>query len=119
MNLPEMIEQMKQHPNISKAGMVLYHNRVVRATSREGEKVTGLTIKVDHKRLAEILAQAKARTGIVEVLVHIEENKDLAVGDDVMFLAVAGDIRENVIDTLSHTLNRIKAEVTAKTQFFE
>jgi hypothetical protein len=31
---------------------------------------------------------------------------------------VAGDIREHVIAGLSETLNRIKAEVTGKTQFF-
>ncbi|MEH0019810.1 MAG: molybdenum cofactor biosynthesis protein MoaE [Desulfobacter sp.] len=118
MDLPALINQIKQHPEISKAGMVLYHNGVVRATSREGQEVTGLEVKVDQEKLEEILAQAKARPGIVEILVHIEADKPLMVGDDVMFLAVAGDIRENVIETLSHTLNRIKSEATSKTQFF-
>jgi molybdopterin synthase catalytic subunit len=42
----------------------------------------------------------------------------LMVGDDVMFLAVAGDIREHVIDALTLALNRIKTEATAKTQVF-
>ncbi|HCY88388.1 MAG TPA: molybdenum cofactor biosynthesis protein MoaE [Desulfobacteraceae bacterium] len=116
MDLPAIINQMKQHPQISKAGMVLYHNGIVRATSREGDAVTGLTVTVDQAKLDEILAEAKARPGIVEVLVYIQADKPLMVGDDVMFLAVAGDIRENVIDTLSHTLNRIKAEATSKTQ---
>ncbi|MCG8619092.1 MAG: molybdenum cofactor biosynthesis protein MoaE [Desulfobacterales bacterium] len=118
MDLPAIINQMKQHPEISKAGMVLYHNGIVRATSREGDAVTGLTVKVDQAKLDEILAEAKARPGIVEVLVYIQADKPLMVGDDVMFLAVAGDIRENVIETLSHTLNRIKAEATSKTQVF-
>lgn len=118
MDLPAMINKMKQHPEISKAGMVLYHNGVVRGTSREGEAVTGLTITVDHAKLDEIIAQAKGLPGIVEVMVHINEGKPLMVGDDVMFLAVAGDIRENVIDALSRTLNRIKAEATSKTQVF-
>ena len=35
-----------------------------------------------------------------------------------MFLAVAGDIRERVIETLTLTLNRIKSEATSKTQVF-
>lgn len=118
MDIPAMINQMKQHPDFSKAGMVLYHNGVVRGTSREGEKVTGLSIKVDHRCLEEILAEAKTLPGIIEVLVHINEDKPLTVGDDVMFLAVAGDIRENVIQALSHTLNRIKSEATSKTQVF-
>jgi len=42
----------------------------------------------------------------------------LAVGDDVMFIVVAGDIRETVIKTLTDTLNQIKSEVTKKTQIF-
>ncbi|MFU8768984.1 MAG: molybdenum cofactor biosynthesis protein MoaE, partial [Desulfotignum sp.] len=60
-----------------------------------------------------------ARPGIVDIQVHIQENIPLKVGDDVMFLVVAGNIRENVIATLTDTLNQIKSQVTRKTQFFE
>ena len=49
---------------------------------------------------------------------EIAADRDLAVGDDVMLLAVAGDIRENVIETLRDTLNAIKTTVTAKTEYF-
>lgn len=118
MDLPAMINEMKNHPQISKAGMVLYHNGVVRSTARDGREVTGLEVAVDQDRVDEILAEARAVPGIVEVMVHIESDKPLMVGDDVMFLAVAGDIRENVIDTLTRTLNRIKSEATSKTQVF-
>lgn len=118
MNIPSMLEQIKKHPDFSRAGMVLCHNGVVRATSREGKPVTGLTIQVDHDRLARILEEQKSTPGIVEILVHIEEGKHLAVGEDVMFLVVAGDIRETVIKTLTDTLNLIKSQVTQKTQFF-
>jgi molybdopterin synthase catalytic subunit len=118
MNIASMLEDIKKHPDYPKAGMVLCHNGVVRATSREGETVTGLSLTVDHLRLAQIVEQQKLTPGIVEILVHIEEKKHLAVGDDVMFLVVAGDIRETVIKTLTDTLNLIKSEVTEKTQFF-
>jgi molybdopterin synthase catalytic subunit len=40
------------------------------------------------------------------------------VGDDVMLLLVAGDIRENVIPVLYDTLNAIKTTVTEKTEFY-
>ncbi len=46
------------------------------------------------------------------------EDRDLKVGDDVMLLLVAGDIRENVIAVLTDTLNQIKTTVTNKTEFF-
>ncbi len=118
MNISSMLEQVKKHPDFSKAGMVLCHNGVVRENTREGEGVTGLEIVVDHDLMDEIIQEQKSKPGIVEILVHIVENKPLAVGDDVMYLLVAGDIRENVIEVLTNTLNRIKSEATRKTQFF-
>lgn len=116
--MSELMEQVKGHPDYSKAGMVLYHNGVVRETSRDGTRVTGLRVTVDHDRLETIIQKQKARDGIIEVLVEINEEKDLTVGDDVMFLIVAGDVRENVIGCLSETLDAVKSTVTRKTEFY-
>jgi len=91
---------------------------VVRQTSRDGRKVSGLRIQVDHNKLKAVIAENKKRPGIIEILVEIAEGKDLNVGDDVMLLVVAGDIRENVVTVLSETLNAIKTTVTHKTEFF-
>ena len=118
MNIQTMLEQIKKHPDYHKAGMILCHNGVVRATSREGDEVTGLEITVDHDRLSRIISEQKKRPGIVEILIHINEGKLLKVGDDVMFLVVAGNIRENVIAVLTDTLNQVKSQVTSKKQFF-
>jgi molybdopterin synthase catalytic subunit len=119
MNMTTMMDQIKNHPDYHKAGMILFHNGVVRATSREGQEVTGLEIVVDHQKLAQVISEQKKREGIIEILIHINEGKPLLVGDDVMFLVVAGNIRENVIGTLTDTLNQVKSEVTSKTQFFK
>jgi molybdopterin synthase catalytic subunit len=53
----------------------------------------------------------------VDIKVEIAEERDLAIGDDVMMLLVAGDIRENVIAVLTDTLNLIKSTVTQKTEY--
>jgi len=119
MNVQEMINRLKAHPDYHKAGMILCHNGVVRATSREGEDVTGLKVTVNHERLKEIVVFQKNRPGIVDVIVEIAEEKELQVGEDVMYIVVGGDIRENVIAVLTETLNQVKAEVTSKTQFFK
>jgi molybdopterin synthase catalytic subunit len=119
MTLAQMVADIKAHPEFSKAGMILAHNGVVRETTRDGRAVTGLEIEVDHDRLEQILAKERARPGILDIQVYIQENKPLKVGDDVMFLVVAGNIRENVIAALTDTLNQIKADVTRKTQFFQ
>jgi len=113
-----MIEQVKAHPHFSDAGMILCHNGVVRSTSRDGRRVTGLKVTVDHEKLDEIIDTYKRRPGIVEIMVEIAEDRHLRVGDDVMLLLVAGDIRENVIDTLSAVLDAIKTIVTRKTEFY-
>lgn len=118
MDLTRMIDSIKKHPDYHQAGMILCHNGVVRDASRDGRKVSGLTISVDHEKLRQVVETYKKKPGIVEMLVEIAENKKLAVGDDVMFLVVAGDIRENVIAVLKDTLNAIKTTVTQKTEFF-
>ena len=117
MNAIDLMHRVKSHPDFHRAGMVLCHNGVVRATSRDGRKVSGLRVQVDEKRLGAILNEARQRPGIVDVQVEIAAERDLALGDDVMLLVVAGDVRENVIATLEATLNAIKTTVTSKTEF--
>jgi molybdopterin synthase catalytic subunit len=119
MKLIEMIQKIKLNPDYHSAGMILCHNGVVRSTSRDGRKVTGLSVQVDHKKLKAVIEKNKKRPGIVDILVEIFDKRPLAVGDDVMYLLVAGDIRENVIDALSNTLNAIKTTVTHKTEVYE
>jgi len=117
MNIVELADTIKKHPDYDKAGMILYHNGIVRGTSRDGRKVSGLEITVDWEKLRQIVGEQKKRPGIIEILVEIAEG-ELSVGDDVMLLVVAGDFRENVITTLRDTLNAIKTTVTQKTEFF-
>jgi molybdopterin synthase catalytic subunit len=117
MDINLMLESIKKHPDFEKAGMVLCHNGVVRGTSRDGKKVKGLRVSVNHQKLAQIISEQKQQTGIVDIKVEIAEERDLAVGDDVMMLLVAGDIRENVIAVLTDTLNLIKSTVTQKTEY--
>jgi molybdopterin synthase catalytic subunit len=95
--------------------MILCHNGVVRGTSRDGKPVAELTVKADRPRLDEILREMKSRPGIIEVLAEVREGK-LMVGDDVMYVVVAGDIRENVFPILEETVNTIKRDVTKKTE---
>ncbi len=118
MSIEKLLKQIKNHPDYTKAGMVLCHNGIVRETSRDGRTVTGLSVDVDDKKLAAVISEQKKRDGIIEILVEINAGKNLKVGDDVMFIVVAGDIRDTVVPVLSDTLNEIKATVTSKTEFF-
>ena len=117
MNLYQMIANIKKHPEYERVGMILCHNGVVRGTSRDGRRVSGLTISVDHEALDAILAEQRQRPGIIEVLVEISDGS-LKVGDSVMFIVVAGDFRDHVIPVLEDTLNAVKKRVTQKTEHF-
>ena len=97
MDIINMIEQIKHRSDYHKVGMILCHNGVVRESSKDGRKVRGMRVTVDQEPLAQVLHAYKKRPGIIEVLVQICADQDLNVGDDIMFLVLAGDVRENVI----------------------
>ena len=113
MSLLKMIRKIKAHPDYHRVGMILCHNGVVRATSRNGKAVTELTVRVNRERLQEIIDEIKRRPGIIEIFVEIKEGK-LGIGEDVMYVVVAGDFRENVFSALMDTVNLIKKDVTQK-----
>ena len=119
MTASELIQTVKNHPDYHKVGMILCHNGVVRGTSRDGRPVSGLRVSVDPERLQAVLTEHRRRPGIIDIAVHIFSERRLQVGDDVMLLVVAGDIRENVLQTMQDVLNAVKTTVTHKTEYFK
>lgn len=116
MQIQNLIDQIKQHPDYAKVGMILCHNGVVRGADRNGRSVKGLQVNVDSEKLEHVITSGKQQPGIIDIQVHIFADTYLRVGENVMFLVVAGDIREHVIQTLSSTLDAIKSTVTTKYQ---
>jgi molybdopterin synthase catalytic subunit len=112
-----IMERIKSHPDYPKVGMILCHRGVVRSFARDGRPVSGLRVAVDRVRLEELLQVQRRKPGIVDIQIEIAADQDLAAGQDVMLLVVAGDFRENVIRTLEETLNAVKTTVTRKTEF--
>ena len=113
MTLEEMLVKIKSHPRIGEAGMILCHNGIVRGTSRKGEPVGAIKVRADHESLNSVISEIKARPGIIEVLVELNEGT-LSVGDDIMVVAIAGDIREHVFPALQDLVQRIKQQITEK-----
>ncbi len=113
MTLEEMLVKIKSHPRIGEAGMILCHNGIVRGTSRKGQPVSAINVKTHHEALNSIISEIKARPGIIEVLVELNEGT-LSVGDDIMVVAIAGDIREHVFPALQDLVQRIKQQITEK-----
>ena len=113
MTVAEMVTRIKAHPRIGEAGMILCHNGIVRGTSRGGERVSEIRVKARHEVLKEIIAEIKSRPGIIEVLAELHEGT-LKVGEDIMVVAIAGDMRENVFPALQDLIQQIKQQITEK-----
>ena len=117
MGLHEMVLRLKAHGDAPKMGMIASHLGVVRGTSRDGRSVEAIEVSYDHKVLDGIIRDTKMLPGIVDVLVETYEGR-LDVGDDILAVAVAGDIRENVFAALFKTVDRIKREASNKKELF-
>jgi len=117
--MQHLIDQIKQHPDYHQSGMILCHEGIVRQTSSDGKRVSGLRVQINNESLLNVIARYRARSGIIDVLIEINNDMDLNVGDTIMYLVVAGDIRKNVIATLSDALDDIKSSVTDKIEYYE
>jgi len=109
------IEEVKALPGSSAVGMLLSHQGVVRGTTRSGEPVRGMVLTVDHARLERALADAAAMPGVFAVRGWVNEGR-LAVGDDIMKVLVAGDIREHVFAALQSLVATVKRDVVSETE---
>jgi molybdopterin synthase catalytic subunit len=117
MDMNAMIRKMKKNPGYPRMGMLASHLGIVRETSRNGKRVTGIEVKFDREKIDEIVNNAKSRSGIVDVLVEVAEGR-LNIGEEIMAVVVGGDIRERVFPALVDTVNRIKSEAGEKTELF-
>lgn len=115
MDISKTIAELKQDPDFAaNVGMILVHNGIVRGTSRkDGARVACVEVRPDRERIAALCREYQARPGIYRVLAEAAEGR-LAVGDDLLFILVAGDFRENVKPVLAELLDRIKAEAVTK-----
>jgi molybdopterin synthase catalytic subunit len=117
MDITRTIRTLKSDPEFTRnVGMILVHNGIVRGTSRsDGSEVTCVEVSPDHDRIAELCREYEGRDGIYKVLAEAKSGR-LEVGDDLLFIVVAGDFRENVKSCLSELLDRIKSEAVVKSE---
>ena len=115
MDISKTIAKMKENPKFAKnVGMVLVHNGTVRAWSRQDKSdVAYLEVTPDLTKVEAIRQEFLSREGIYDIIVEAKSGR-FQPGDDLLFLIVAGDLRENVKPVLAELLDRIKAEAVSK-----
>jgi molybdopterin synthase catalytic subunit len=114
-DINERIARIKAGPDAGRIGMILAHNGVVRGSSRNGETVTAIELSVDAERFGQALDEARTWQGVVAVDGWVNQGQ-LEVGDDIMKIVVAGDIREHVFDALQRLVATIKKEVVTEAE---
>ena len=110
------LKEAKAQASAAQVGMYLTHNGVVRATPRikarngvDAPDVQGMFFSYDAEKVAQVLEQTRKIEGIFHVRLWLNEGEP-AVGDDIMFVLIGGDIRPRVVDALQYLVGRIKAE---------
>ena len=117
MDITKTINEMKKEPGFAdNVGMILVHNGVVRGWSRKDRSnVEYIDVSPDNEKIEIIRKEFENKPGIYKVVVEAKSGR-LKPGDDLLFIIVAGDIRENVKPVLSDLLDRIKSEAVKKTE---
>jgi molybdopterin synthase catalytic subunit len=117
-SLGDLLAKVKSHPDINKAGMILCHNGIVRDFSRSGGKeVRELKVSVDQSRIESVKSWALSQPGIVALEIRAFEGS-FTVGEDLLLVVLAGDIRDNVFSVMKELIERIKTECVRKTETF-
>jgi molybdopterin synthase catalytic subunit len=107
------IEEIKLKTNPEELGMILVHNGIVRATSKSGKPVRGMKLSYDKEKLDSVTLTLKQKPGVVDVRVWINAG-ELQVGDDIMFLIVAGRFRTDVLPVFEELLSVIKRQIVTE-----
>ena len=113
MDIQEMVNKLKGHPDSNKVGVIATHLGVVSDPSGEREGTTGVEVTFDYDIMANIINDIKNMPGIIEIIVNTTEG-ELHVGDEIIAVAAAGDTRGNVFSALIKVVERIKTEATVK-----
>ena len=115
MDISKTIKEMKKNSDFTdNVGMLLIHNGVVRAWSRKDRRtVESIEVSYDMAKVESLRHEYEQKPGIYKILIEVNSGQ-LAPGDDLLFIVVAGDIRENVKPVLAEVLDRIKAEAVIK-----
>lgn len=117
MDVEGIMNRIRKHSDSHQIGMIASHLGIVRASSRDGRKVTRIEVAYDMNSLKNILKYIKSLPGIIEVLAEVHEGL-LNVGDEILFVAVGGDIRDNVFPALFKAVDLIKKEASRKKEIF-
>ena len=108
-----LISNTKKSENYEKAGAITLFIGVVRSETLEGENVKKLTLEAYEEKANEVLTKIcddlSKKQGIVDVQIH-HLLGEFNVGEDLVYVLVAGSHRNDVFPVLREAVERYKNE---------
>ncbi len=109
----DAIDNIKRDPDYHKAGAIGLFIGVVRGDTCEGQKVKKLHLEAYEEKAEQVLGKIcddlTKKPGIVNVQIH-HLLGEFNVGDDLVYVAVAGSHRTEVFTVLREAVERYKSE---------
>jgi molybdopterin synthase catalytic subunit len=106
----EWLKEIKENCDSESLGMILVHNGIVRGVSKDGKPVKNMKLSYDKNALDYCVQKLKKREGIAEIRVWINHGM-LNIGDNIMYLLVAGRFRTDVLPAFQDLLSTVKSEI--------
>lgn len=113
LSISNLLKNTRKKPDFHKVGAIATFIGVVRGETREGETVKGLELEAYKEKADEVLEnickELQAREGIVDVQIHHLTGK-FHVGEELVYVLVAGSHRSHVFPVLEEAVERYKKE---------
>jgi molybdopterin synthase catalytic subunit len=113
LSLSELLKFIKEGADFHRAGAIVTFIGVVRGETVDGENVEKLELEAYEEEANRILGgiceDLKKREGVVDVQIHHFVGV-FGVGEDLVYIIVAGGHRENVFGVLREAVERYKHE---------
>lgn len=112
-SLQDLMDGIKRTEHYQKTGAVCLFIGVARGESNEGEKVQKLTLEAYEEKANEALEKIcddlKQKPGVVDVQIH-HLLGEFDVGEDLVYVSVAGSHRTQIFPVLQEAVERYKHE---------
>lgn len=113
LSLLDIISKTKSKPAFRNAGAIAVFVGVVRGETSKGEKVQKLELQAYQEKADEVLTNIcedlRKKPGIVDVQIH-HLLGEFHVGEDIVYVLVAGSHREEVFPVLEEAVERYKKD---------
>jgi len=114
LSLFDLIESVKKRPDYHKVGAMALFIGVVRGETKQGESVKSLQLEAYDEKADEVLEKIcrdlQSKKGVVDVQIH-HFTGEFELGEDLVYVLVAGGHRQNVLPVLQEAVERYKNEV--------